>query len=102
MWGVFVLVHAGFHALLEDILSLDGEYPPVDGYALVMQRLVKYANYVVAHNSSVYVEGPPVAAVVYGNWCGLQFLGWFSAGFSGVVPFGCVVRFRAVRFVSDR
>ena len=71
--GVLVFVHVGFHAFLEDILSLDGEYPPIDCDAFVVQRLVKYANYVVARGSSVYVEWPSVAAVAYSDWFGLQF-----------------------------
>ena len=99
--GILVFVHVGFHAFLEDVFTLDGEYPPINCDAFVMQRLVKYADYVVACVSFVYVEWPSVAAVAYRNWVGLQSPMWLLTGFSLMVFFGCVVWFRMLRFVSD-
>ena len=67
LWCIFVPVNTRLYALFKDVFPLNGEDLPVNGDTLVVQCLIKYSDYIVAHSPPMYVEGPPGAAVGDGD-----------------------------------
>ena len=85
----------------QHIFPLNGKDSPVDRDAFVVQRLVEYPNYFIARSPPVYVERPPGAAVVDGDWVGLQLCGPIVVGLNDIVFLCAVVRFWPMAIISN-